>query len=502
MTIVFMLGFLIFAPELWRLALILAGISTTHRAGYHIQGKENSYPPERDRKPGSGSPRIALLYLVCDDFDPEACSTLLEQEGVASEIFVLDDSELLKSRSEIDCWASCQEVHIEVVRRAGRKNFKSGSLNNWLYLHGQSGRFEYFLLADADTYLTHNFTSTLLALLQPSPLAFAQGVHRSSLKAASSFQRLLSRRVDCAWRFEIPIQGFTGIPLMLGHGVLIRTSAAQQIGGFPNFISEDIAFTLRLASQGNYGATVTDAIATEGYPISYYSYWRRMLRWTRADADIVRRLSNPLLESRMRPLRKVAVWAGLIRLPSASFYWPLLVAASTLSLLGAGNSIAECAFIWIALPMVLAPALPVLFLQRTSGLEKVRFVLASGFLAAATACLPTVGTLQGFFGRYLTWEPTARTARQRTSPGWGILESFTGVLCVAAGTMSCNLVLCAVGVALACSPVMRTRHEILALCIGVTLFWILIIIQFVLDAFGNQAPVLHLVVLLGIAPLI
>jgi cellulose synthase/poly-beta-1,6-N-acetylglucosamine synthase-like glycosyltransferase len=154
---------------------------------------------------------------------------------------------------------------------------------------------------------------------------------------------------------------------MLGHGALIRTSAAQQIGGFPDFIGEDIAFTLRLASRGNYGVVVASAVATEGYPLSYYAYWRRILRWTRADADVVRRLSNPLLESPLKPLRKVAVWFGLIRLPSASFYWPLLVAISTLSIFGAGNSIVVCAFIWTALPIALAPALPVLLLQRTGG---------------------------------------------------------------------------------------------------------------------------------------
>ena len=83
-----------------------------------------------------------------------------------------------------------------------------------------------------------------------------------------------------------------------------------------------------------------------------------------------------------------------------------------------------------------------------------------------------------------------------------MLETFTGGLCIAAGIMSCNLVLCAVGVAVACSPIMRTRYEMLVLCAGTALFWALIIIQFILDAIGNQAPVSHLVVLLGIAPLI
>jgi len=465
--------------------------------------RERERPRSRETKMARGgcSARIALLYLTCDDFDPKACETLLEQKGVMTDVFILDDSELPRNRMGIDRWAAGQSVHIEIVRRPTRKEFKSGSLNNWLQLYGRPEYFPFFLLVDSEIYLSRNFVSVLLGYLEFSQLAFVQGSHRGG-HGAGDFQRLFSRRVDCAWRYEIPAQSLTGITPMLGHGALIRTSIAQGIGGFPNFISEDLAFTLKLAAYGKFGALVSSAVATEDYPFSYRSHWCRLLRWAQGDTDLVLRLFYLLIIGPLRPLRKAAFGLRLLQVPAASLYWPLLIVVSSLTLAGAENGPDMRALAWIATPLMLIPVLPALAFPGAGFTRRIWFVLASGFLAAATTCVPMVGALQAFLGRSLHWQPTGSKTQPRMDLRWIALEVLTGGLPAATGVVSHDLLLGAVGLAICCSPIMRTRCEILALRVGTTAFWGLVVWQVILDITSGRAPAAHLMLLLGITVIV
>lgn len=445
--------------------------------------------------------RIALLYLTCDDFDPKACETLLEQKDVMGDVFILDDSELPWNRMEIDRWAAGQSVHIEIVRRSTRKEFKSGSLNNWLQLFGRPEYFPFFLLVDSDIRLSRNFVSVLLDHLELSQLAFVQGSHRGD-HGTGDFQRLFSRHVDCAWRYEIPAQCLTGITPMLGHGALIRTSIAQEIGGFPDFISEDLAFTLKLAACGKFGALVSNALASEGYPSSYRSHWYRLLRWAQGDTDLVLRLFYLLIAGPLRPLRKAAFGLRLLQVPAAALYWPLLVVVSSLTLAGVENGPVLRPLAWMAMPLMLTPVLPALAFPGTVVAGRIWFVMASGFLAAATTCVPMVGTLQVFLGRSLRWQPTGSKTQPPIDLRWIALEVLTGGLAATTGVVSHDFLLGAVGAAICCSPIMRTRCEMLALRVGTTAFWGLVIWQVILDTTSGRASVSHLMLLLGITVIV
>lgn len=501
MGLVLLIGLPLLLIGIWRSMSILFLIAMPHPPD--SLSRERERPRFRETKIATGhcSVRIALLYLACDDFDPKACETLLEQKDVMGDVFILDDSELPWNRMEIDRWAADQSVHIEIVRRSTRKDFKSGSLNNWLQLFGRPEYFPFFLIVDSGIRLSRNFVSVLLDYLEPSRLAFAQGSHCGD-HGAGEFQRLFNRHVDCAWRHEIPAQCLTGITPMLGHGALIRTSIAQEIGGFPDFIGEDLAFTLKLAACGKFGALVSNALASESYPSSYRSHWCRLLRWAQSDTDLVLRLFCLLIVGPLRPLRKAAFGLRLLQVPAAALYWPLLVVVSSLSLVGAGNGPVLRPLAWIAMPLMLIPVLPALAFPGTGFAGRIWFVLASGFLAAATICVPVVGTLQVFSGRSLRWQPTGSRTQPPIDLRWIALEVPTGVLAAMAGVVSHDYLLGAVGAAICCSPIMRTRCEMLALRVGTTAFWGLVVWQVILDITSGRAPVSHLMLLLGITVIV
>ena len=70
--------------------------------------------------------------------------------------------------------------------------------------------------------------------------------------------------------------------------------------------------------------------------------------------------------------------------------------------------------------------------------------------------------------------------------------------------VSCHTTSCwgLVGAAICCSPIMRTRCEMLALRVGTTAFWGLVIWQVIFDTTSGRASVSHLMLLLGITVIV
>src|SRR3989337_462907 len=83
----------------------------------------------------SGQPRVAVLYCTYNDFDRESAGRLLDLTYENLEIWVLDDSTRPEVRAEIDAFASRTQgggVPVRVLRRADRRGFKAGAINEGL----------------------------------------------------------------------------------------------------------------------------------------------------------------------------------------------------------------------------------------------------------------------------------------------------------------------------------------------------------------------------------
>ena len=78
-------------------------------------------------------------------------------------------------------------------------------------------------------------------------------------------------------------------------------------------------------------------------------------------------------------------------------------------------------------------------------------------------------------------------------------ELFSGSLFFMGGLLTSNWVLAAIGFAIGCSPLMRTRLENNILMFGVGMFWVLILYQIYVDVTSGFLPIEHLLVLMGIS---
>src|SRR3972149_1321744 len=106
----------------------------------------------------TGRPRVAVLYCTYDDFDRESAGSLLDLTYENLEIWVLDDSTRPEARAELDASAARTQgggVPVQLLRRADRRGFKAGAINE--ALRRLAPEVQYVAIADADERLATDF---------------------------------------------------------------------------------------------------------------------------------------------------------------------------------------------------------------------------------------------------------------------------------------------------------------------------------------------------------
>jgi hypothetical protein len=471
--------------------------------GWHVAGLILSVIVQVKEKAGavaSSSPpgRVAILYTTANDFDADACRSLLTQKQVEFDLFILDDSTHPEEKERIDRWVADQNHHIVVLRRTHRTGFKGGNINHWLQHFGNPEKYPYLLLVDADEYIPPTFTYQLLTRLADSSDVFVQACHQASKGITTRFQHWLHPQLECEQRYLLAAFNFSGMPPLIGHGALLRTHALQAVGGFPDVVSEDVALTIALAQKGWRGSIVTSINAFEGFPQKYASYWQRRLRWIQADTEVVRKMGRQLWQKQLGWLPRLVFSLRELRLPLASTYWLTLLLCSVVPL-SAFLPVSLSPLSWLALPVFVIPLLPALTIGRLSWPHRLGHILMMSFVGAATTALHPVAVITSLAG-YRDFQPTgSRYVRGNRLHTWlTFWEIGSGILFIGSGLMQQNFSLAAMGTAIGLSPLMRTTWQDRALLVGTTLFWGLIITQIILDSIAGQVPLEHILPLLGL----
>lgn len=444
------------------------------------------------------SGKVAILYPTCDDFNPKALATLLRQEGVKADIFILDDSTQAKQQCLINEWIQSQVSDIQVVRRLNKEGYKGGNINYWLSLYGDSSIYPYILIVDADELLPPDFTLGLLKCLKAEQFVFAQGCHLGNSELYTRFQSILHLQVETEWFYQVPAKNITAMPPMLGHGVLLKTKLFLDIGGFPDLVSEDLALTIKFAEKGCKGIIAPHVIAREEFPRNYRSYWKRRKRWIRADTEVVKKMLKNMLHNKLGWVARLDLIAREFRLPMASSYWfvLLLLAFSPFSL----SEIVLPPIAWGGAFFFLTPALPAFWIKRVAVMERIRYILSVSFLGATTIHLHPFATAQGIVG-FTHFEPTGvqHNVCANTLPEHYWWDILAGLPLLIGGMIGGNWVIVAMGFSISYSLLLRTfsKHQVLTL--GTVIFWGFLILQVFLDISNGSFSISHLAALVGLA---
>jgi cellulose synthase/poly-beta-1,6-N-acetylglucosamine synthase-like glycosyltransferase len=239
---------------------------------------------------------IAILYPTCNDFQVEAAESCLRQGYGRFHLFLLDDSTQSQSRELVDEFHSAYPERTTVVRRGIHGGFKAGNLNH--ALAGEAARYEYFAVVDADERLPPDFLSRAIAPLQRDPeLAFVQANHSPNPQQNSQFARDIGSAILPFWHVHCHPRNRYGFVPFVGHGAVVRRSAWETVGGFPELITEDLGFSLALCQRGLRGLFLKDLLCHEDFPSSYPAFKRQQERYIIGTTQIMFRFIPSILRS-------------------------------------------------------------------------------------------------------------------------------------------------------------------------------------------------------------
>jgi cellulose synthase/poly-beta-1,6-N-acetylglucosamine synthase-like glycosyltransferase len=225
-------------------------------------------------------PKVAVLYVTCNDACPPALESLSLLRYPELDIFILDDSSDPGSR------ALLEKYPYTLVRRPSRQGYKAGNLNNWLEKYGAD--YKYFAVMDSDSILPPDFILNMvkvaehpqhnnIAFFQSKPLIWNRQNH---------FTRTMAIMNEVLFFPVRKLANSCELILSWGHNDLVRTKVILANGGYnEKFISEDFATSLDILKMG-YGCLFVDLVSFEALPGDFRSFARRVVRWAKSTLQI------------------------------------------------------------------------------------------------------------------------------------------------------------------------------------------------------------------------
>ncbi|MFQ5589229.1 MAG: glycosyltransferase, partial [Nitrospiria bacterium] len=276
----------------------------------------------------AASPDVALLYTTYNDFVEESARSCVMQNYENYTVYMLDDSTDPVYRERVDRFAAKYPNRVRVVRRVDRKGFKAGNLNH--ALKGVASNETVFALADADEIMPPNFLSRLVPRLINDPsCGFVQANHRFNQRKATLLPKAMGDGVDIHWRWYQPLRNKYGFVMLLGHGAVLRREAWEAVGGFPELVSEDLAYALRLREIGWKGVFAEDVICYEDFPDSIKAFRTRYMKWTRGTCELLsRELGRIIRAKKISFSEKCDILLPTLNLPLSMCYFLFIINAN------------------------------------------------------------------------------------------------------------------------------------------------------------------------------
>ncbi len=274
------------------------------------------------------APPVAILYTTCNDFVLESVESCVQQDYPNYTVYLLDDSSDPIFQAKVDAFAAQYPHLTQVVRRPDRKAFKAGNMN-----HGLSTAAviePYFAIADADEILPTDFLSKLVPYMEADPrCGFVQANHRANPASESKLSRSQGVGIDIHWKWYQPLRNEFGFVMFLGHGALLRRKCWEEIGGFPDIVSEDLGFAIHARENGYRGHFVEDVICYEDFPDNVRAFRIRHMKWTRGTCEFLSKKGKWLLKAKnISWTEKLDIFFPTMNLPLTLFYFLFMLVAN------------------------------------------------------------------------------------------------------------------------------------------------------------------------------
>ncbi|MDE1852409.1 MAG: glycosyltransferase [Thaumarchaeota archaeon] len=298
LTLEFALGFYVIRWDRFPSVLLFGVLSVLFFGAAYGTSREllalKNRPPLGSLRSLSTSPRVALLYTTMNDVVPECLASMTQD--YPSDVYVLDDSTKQEAMAMVDM--ICSEKRYTVERRAQRRGYKAGAINDWLAKHW--GSYDYIVLLDADSYLPPDWVGRALRYAEhPSnrDVAVFQGlinIWNLDTDFAGTLAPM-SRLGQFVW--EKSLANSLDAVFCYGHNAMVRVSALKQVGGFTEgYVSEDFATAVALAQRGWHSKFIP-LHTYEAVPENIRGFIKRQNKWTRGSMEFWGFASKPSISA-------------------------------------------------------------------------------------------------------------------------------------------------------------------------------------------------------------
>ena len=370
-------------------------------------------------------PSIALLYTTVDDFRYNAALSCVNQDYPNFHVFLIDVSQGQQGRNQVDEFHQSFPQKTTIVRRESLEGFKARSLN--LALANQAQGYEFFALCDADGLLTKNFLKQASSYLQrDEQVGFVQASHDSGSSTRNAFTDHFLAETLIRWEYNNVPRNHYGFPLMLGHGVLVRTEAYSKAGGFPEVVAEDVAFTIALRHAGYTGFFAEDIVCSEGVPENLGQLRKRTYRMTMGDTETFVQHTLPFIRYPAASFaEKWDIVTHTLRRTASSLFLPSLLVLLVIAYIS-GNAFTATAWGLVAFGWLVSvsPLVRVVVSRYRTPIKMFRHMSQVTCVYVSFCLHSTVAILAFILARRAHFIVTAAKAKEKSKKRLGFRESI------------------------------------------------------------------------------
>lgn len=241
--------------------------------------------------------KVAILYTTMNDFCEESVLSCITQTYSSFHVYILDDSTENIIKEKIDKFIIKYNQKVTLIRRKKKIGFKAGNLN--YALKNFAIDYDYFAIIDSDELIPNNFIQNLIEYFAyKDDIAFVQANHLPIKKLKTNFSKLMSLSIIPLWSIFMKLKNKYGFVCSLGHGVLFRRDIWEKIGGFPEVISEDLAFSVQIGLLGYKGIYAKNVICYENFPNTYYSFRKQQEKYILGFCEFLHKFLKKTLTSK------------------------------------------------------------------------------------------------------------------------------------------------------------------------------------------------------------
>ncbi len=195
--------------------------------------------------------------------------------------YLLDDSTNKEIAEELKTFS--KQNGIKYLHRTDRKGYKAGALNNML----SKSKEDYIAIFDYDEYIVNkNFLRDTLPYFQDKKMSYIQTEKRYA--DGTFFSETINLFDGFFFKFVQPARALNNTAIFAGSCGVIRRSALDAIGGFPEYVIEDTFFSFE-SDINKYKSIYLPKVYALGKPIrSFSELAKQQWRYNYGDTQFLR----------------------------------------------------------------------------------------------------------------------------------------------------------------------------------------------------------------------